>query len=106
MTQQPGPILAAKEIEPLHMDKWFRETISEYDLPGDVARQLRDIGFVVIEGPVAHTKCAQFSAAYDAAVLAAHPDDVSVRSSTRVNDFVNRGPEFDGLYIYGPLLAA
>ena len=36
----------------------------------------------------------------------AHPDDVSIRSSTRVHDFVNRGPAFDELYLYGPLLAA
>jgi ectoine hydroxylase-related dioxygenase (phytanoyl-CoA dioxygenase family) len=27
-------------------------------------------------------------------------------SSTRIDDFVNRGPEFDGIYIYRPLLAA
>jgi ectoine hydroxylase-related dioxygenase (phytanoyl-CoA dioxygenase family) len=38
--------------------------------------------------------------------MAAEPADVSVRSSTRINDFVNRGPEFDGIYIFGPLLAA
>jgi len=88
------------------MDKWFREMAAEYDLSEDVARQLRDIGYVVIEGPVAQTKCAQLSEAYDAAVLAAHPDDVGISSSTRVHDFVNRGHHFDGLYIYGPLLAA
>jgi hypothetical protein len=88
------------------MDKWFRLIATEYDLPEEVARQLRDIGFVVIEGLVAHNRCGQLAAAYDAAVLAAHPDDVSVRSSTRVHDFVNRGPDFDELYIYGPLLAA
>jgi ectoine hydroxylase-related dioxygenase (phytanoyl-CoA dioxygenase family) len=34
-------------------------------------------------------------------------DDVSIGSSTtRVNDFVNRGPEFDGLYVYKPVLEA
>jgi len=27
-------------------------------------------------------------------------------SSTRIDDFVNRGSEFDGIYIYQPLLAA
>src|ERR1044072_6116835 len=88
------------------MDKWFRKIAAESDLPEDLARQLRDVGHILIEGPVAHTKCAQFANAYDAAVLAAHPDDVRVRSSTRVSDFVNRGPAFDALYIYGPLLAA
>src|SRR4051812_47542889 len=88
------------------MDKWFSEIAAEFDLPENVARQLRDVGYIVIEGPVAHTKCAQLAKAYDAAVLAAHPDDVRIRSSTRVSDFVNRGPDFDELYIYGPLLAA
>jgi ectoine hydroxylase-related dioxygenase (phytanoyl-CoA dioxygenase family) len=29
-----------------------------------------------------------------------------VTSSTRVTDFVNRGPEFDGIYVFPPLLAA
>lgn len=39
----------------------------------------------------------------------AEPADVRTArngSSTRVEDFVNRGPEFDGIYIYPPLLAA
>lgn len=88
------------------MDKWFGKIAAEYDLPEDAARQLSDFGYVVIEEAVARTKCAQLSDAYDAAVLAAHPDDVSVRSSTRIHDFVNRGHDFDELYLYGPLLAA
>jgi len=87
-------------------DEWFRKIAAESNLTEDVARQLREAGFVVIDGPVPPTKLAQFSEAYDAAVLAAHPDDVSIRSSTRINDFVNRGPEFDELYIYQPILAA
>ncbi len=86
------------------MDKWFREIAAESDLPEEVARQLHDVGYVVIKGAVSHT--AQLSEAYDAAVLAAHPDDVSVSISTRIHDFVNRGPEFDELYLYPPLLAA
>ena len=90
----------------MQTDKWFRRIAAESGLPEDVARQLRDVGFVVIESPEVHDKCARLSAAYDAAVLAAHPDDVHIRSSTRISDFVNRGPEFDRLYIYGPLLAA
>ena len=36
----------------------------------------------------------------------ADPADVSIRSSTRVHAFVNHGPEFDGLYVHPPLLAA
>jgi ectoine hydroxylase-related dioxygenase (phytanoyl-CoA dioxygenase family) len=50
---------------------------------------------------------AQLAAAYDAAVASACPDDVSVGSSTtRVHDFVNRGSEFDSLYVYQPVLEA
>jgi hypothetical protein len=88
------------------MDKWFSEIAAGFDLPEEIVRQLRDVGYVVIEGPVAHSECAQLAEAYDAAVHAAHPADVSIKSSTRVHDFVNRGHHFDGLYIYKPLLAA
>ena len=88
------------------MDEWFKTIAAEADLPEDIAWQLREVGYVVIEGMLDHAECAQLSEAYDAAVLAAHPDDVRIRSSTRISDFVNRGPDFDGLYLYGPLLAA
>ena len=87
-------------------DEWFRQIAAQSDLPHNVAQQLSDLGYVVIEGPVAQAECGQLAQAYDAAVLAAHPDDVSVRSSTRVHDFVNRGPDFDEFYIYKPILAA
>jgi Phytanoyl-CoA dioxygenase (PhyH) len=76
------------------------------DLPQDVARQLDDIGFAVLPGPAVPGGWARLTEAYDQAVSAANPADVSIRSSTRVHDFVNRGPEFDGLYIYTPLLSA
>lgn len=88
------------------MDKWFDSIAAQYSLPDDIARQLRETGYAVMEGPVASDRLAQLSAAYDTAVLAAHPDDLSISSSTRVHDFVNRGPDFDELYIYGPILAA
>ena len=87
------------------MDEWFRSIAAQSKLPDDVAQQLLDVGYVVMEGPV-EGKAAQLAEAYDAAVLAAHPDDVSIRSSTRILDFVNRGPAFDGIYIYKPLLGA
>jgi hypothetical protein len=88
------------------MDEYFSTIAAESKLPENIARQLADSGYVVIEGPVAHNKCEQLAKAYDAAVLAAHPDDVRISSSTRISDFVNRGPDFDELYIYAPLLAA
>src|SRR5262245_33171945 len=88
------------------MDDWYSIIAAESELPPDAARQLREIGFVVMPGPEIPGGWARLSQAYDRAVLTADPADVSIRSSTRVHDFVNRGPEFDGLYIYRPLLAA
>jgi len=88
------------------MDDWYSVIAAESDLSPDAARQLHDAGFVVIPGPEIQGGWARLCAAYDRAVLTADPSDVSIRSSTRVHDFVNRGPEFDGLYIYPPVLAA
>jgi ectoine hydroxylase-related dioxygenase (phytanoyl-CoA dioxygenase family) len=79
---------------------------AESELPPDAARQLGNLGFVILPGPVIPGGSARLSEAYDRAVSTADPEDVSIRSSTRVHDFVNRGPEFDGIYVYGPLLAA
>ena len=60
-----------------------------------------------MSGPVPDDRLAELSASYDAAVRDADPSDVRVGSTTtRVSDFVNRGPEFDGLYLYPPLLDA
>ena len=89
------------------MDDWFTEIDARCELPAGAVQELRDAGFVVIPGPVAPDRLAQFAEAYDSAVLGAASDDVSVGSSTtRVHDFVNRGPEFDGLYVYEPVLEA
>ena len=80
-----------------------------HHLPPDAARQLREIGFIVIPGPTFQGGCERLSDAYDRAVATADPADVHIgrtRSSTRINDFVNRGSEFDGIYIYPPLLAS
>ncbi len=88
------------------MDDWHNVIAAESELPPDAARQLDDSGFVVLPGPVIPGGCARLSGAYDRAVSTADPADVSIRSSTRIHDFVNRGPELDGIYIYRPLLAA
>ncbi len=88
------------------MNDWYDAVAAESELPPEAARQLHNLGFVILPGPVIPGGCARLSEAYDRAVSTAAPEDVSIRSSTRVHDFVNRGPEFDGIYIYGPLLAA
>jgi len=88
---------------------WQSITATESRLSPDAARHLREVGFVVMPGPHIDGGCEKLSDAYDRAVAAADPADVHVgrtRSSTRIDDFVNGGPEFDGVYIYPPLLAA
>jgi ectoine hydroxylase-related dioxygenase (phytanoyl-CoA dioxygenase family) len=68
---------------------------------------LLDAGFVVIPGPVPPAGVASLASAYDAAVRDADPGDVHVGSTTtRIVDFVNRGPAFDDAYLYPPLLEA
>jgi hypothetical protein len=91
----------------IRMDKPFGEIASGSALSGRAARDLRELGFVVIPGPVPPAGLAGLAEAYDAAVAAAAPADVSTGgSTTRVHDFVNRGPAFDSLYVYPPVLEA
>jgi hypothetical protein len=85
---------------------WHSIIAAESHLPPDAAQQLREFGFVVMPGPVIPGGCEQLSDAYDRAVAMAAPADVHIGSSTRIDDFVNRGPEFDGIYLYPPLLDA
>jgi len=90
-----------------YMDSWFSAIASGCKLSAKSAHDLDDVGFVVIPGPVAPTQLARLAAAYDAAVSAADPADIgSGRATTRVWDFVNRAPDFDGLYVYEPVLEA
>ncbi|HEX8148252.1 MAG TPA: phytanoyl-CoA dioxygenase family protein [Pyrinomonadaceae bacterium] len=78
-----------------------------HELSARAARDLLDVGFAVIQGPVEPRGLARLAAAYDSAVDSAGPCDVSVGgTTTRVHDLVNRGPEFDALYVYGPVLDA
>jgi ectoine hydroxylase-related dioxygenase (phytanoyl-CoA dioxygenase family) len=78
-----------------------------FDLSAGARQELDEAGFTIVPGPVPSQDLAQLAAAYDAAVGSAAPEDVKVGSSTtRVNDFVNRGPEFDRLYLHPPVLKA
>src|SRR5689334_7887553 len=89
------------------MDDWFDALRSAGTLPPDADRALERDGFVVLPGPVPDAQRERLAAAYDDAVASARPTDVRVgRASTRVDDFVSRGPEFDGLYVHAPLLEA
>ena len=84
----------------------YEAIAAQSQLPANVGSQLRDAGFVVIPGPASPGGIERLSAAYDDAVATADPADVRVGSSTRVTDFVNRGSEFDHIYVFPPLLAA
>jgi ectoine hydroxylase-related dioxygenase (phytanoyl-CoA dioxygenase family) len=76
-------------------------------LSGAVLEALVRDGFVVIPGPVPASRFHLLVKAYDRAVQEADPVDIHHGSSTtRVNDLVNRGPEFDSIYIYPPFLDA
>ena len=65
------------------MDDWFSVITAGSELPANAVQQLHDIGFIVIPGPIAPAKLSQLPEAYDAAVLAAHPDDVRLGAHRR-----------------------
>ncbi len=73
----------------------------------DTALELQERGFVVIPGPVLSDRMELLVSAYAAAEASTTGDDLKMGSdSTRISDFVNRGPEFDDLYVFPPLLEA
>lgn len=91
------------------MDAGLSHFVAADALPAAAASALDTAGFVVIPGPVAAGDLTRLSDAYDAAVEHAAPDDVHrgrTGVTTRVNDFVNRDPVFDSLYVHTPLLDA
>jgi ectoine hydroxylase-related dioxygenase (phytanoyl-CoA dioxygenase family) len=84
----------------------YQAIAAQARLPANVASQLRDAGFAVVPGPTVPGEIVRLAEAYDDAVATADPADVRISSSTRVTDFVNRGSEFDAIYVFPPLLAA
>jgi hypothetical protein len=77
------------------------------ELSPAAARELDDRGFVVLAGPIPSADMERVSDAYDAKLASASADDLHAGSTTtRVNDFVNRGDAFDALYVFPPLLEA
>lgn len=76
-------------------------------LPPASMATLEELGFVVLPGPFALDQLDMIASAYDTEVGTAIGEDIRMGStSTRVVDFVNRGPLFDPLYVYPPLLDA
>jgi ectoine hydroxylase-related dioxygenase (phytanoyl-CoA dioxygenase family) len=89
------------------MEDWFNLINANCELSVNAIQSLHDVGFVVIPGALTPDRLEQLPAAYDSAVASAGSDDVRVGSTTtRVHDFVNRGLEFEELYVCQPLLKA
>jgi hypothetical protein len=89
------------------MIDWFDRIAASQALAAQNATILQEQGFVVIPGPVASAEMDELSRAYDATEASATADDIKIGSTTtRVRDFVNRGPEVDALYVFPPLLDA
>ena len=88
-----------------NMDPWFNVIAAGSEFSADSVKELDEVGFVVIPGPVAPPQLSRLRAVYDAAVSAADPADFnSGRTTTRVSDFVNRAPDFDVLYSGGMVI--
>ena len=89
------------------MDNAFNIIATGNELRSTEAHELHERGFVVLPGPMSAGSMERVSSAYDSIVALANADDVHTGSTTtRVTDFVNRGDEFDTLYIFAPLLEA
>jgi hypothetical protein len=89
------------------VDNVFNTIAAGSELRPTEARELHERGFVVLPGPMSVRSMERVSRAYDSIVALASADDVHVGSTTtRVADFVNRGDEFDSLYVFAPLLEA
>src|SRR5215510_7679181 len=89
------------------MEDWFQRLAAECRLDAAVARALEHDGFAVIEGFVSPASLEPLILAYERAMREADaPDKAIGRTTTRVHDLVNRGSEFDDLYVREPVLAA
>jgi len=89
------------------VDNVFNMIAAGNQLRSTEARELHERGFVVLPGPMSAGSMERVSSAYDSIVASAMTDDVHTGSTTtRVTDFVNRGDEFDALYVFAPLLEA
>jgi hypothetical protein len=80
------------------MFDWFSTLAAGNELPMDAASELQERGFVILPCPVRGDRIELLADAYTAAVASATDDDIKISStSTKVNDFVNRGAELDDL---------
>jgi hypothetical protein len=89
------------------MIELLEKLAASHPLSPDAASVLKERGFVVLSGPFPAMQMVRLTEAYTSAMSSAAGPDVKIGSTTtRVTDFVNRGPEFDELYLFPPLLDA
>jgi hypothetical protein len=89
------------------MPDWFQTLAAGNALSTQAADELQARGFVVLPEVIPPGRLEPLRNAYDEAVESTTGSDIRVGStSTRVTDFVNRGPEFDEVYLYPPMLEA
>ena len=75
--------------------------------PTALRERLQTDGIIIIHSALTAEETQTVAEAYDRAVGQASADDTSVGSTTtRITDFVNRGAEFDSLYVNAMLLDA
>lgn len=86
---------------------WFTKLEAGSELPSDAASELQEQGFVVLPDQIPSDRMELLTSAYTAAVASAPGDDIRIgTTTTRVSDFVNRGAEFDAIYILPALVEA
>src|SRR3954453_19536867 len=74
--------LSGRGIETTPMDAWFSAMDAFRELSEGAVQELRDLGFVIIPGPVTPDRLPQLAEAYDSAMAGAAAEDVSVGSTT------------------------
>jgi hypothetical protein len=88
-------------------DRFFNGIASGCELSHEQGRQLVDRGFAVAPRLFSNGTLAKLTAAYDNVMMQGSGQDFKVASATtRMFDLVNRGPEFDEIYIHPLLLEA
>jgi ectoine hydroxylase-related dioxygenase (phytanoyl-CoA dioxygenase family) len=89
------------------MSDWFDALAAGHELPKHAVSELAERGFVVLPCVLSEDRLEHLIAAYTDVMTSATGDDIRVGStSTKVSDLVNRGPVFDQLYLFPPLLGA
>jgi hypothetical protein len=89
------------------MDIHFDTIVSGETLPTSSRKQLSEEGFAVVPGPVSAERLLEVAFAYDEVMDSGQGPDFRISSTTtRMYDFVNRGPAFDEIYLHLPLLEA